>query len=252
MINIDELWQAYNETKNPTLKEQLIVEYAPLVKHIAGRMMVHISQYAEGEDLESYGVFGLIDAIDKFDPGKGAKFETYAYTRIRGAIIDHIRELDWVPRALRKKNTKMKQTITKLEEQLGREPSSCELASALGVPLDAVDDLMRESAVPTLVSFDDFIDQNFDPSFGELMANQQDSPEEQAETQEKKILLAEAISKLSDKEKLAVTLYYFDDLTLKEISAVMNVSEARVSYIHSKALGKLQAKLGRHKLMLFT
>jgi len=252
MENIDKLWKAYGESKSPELKERLILQYAPLVKYVAGRMLVHIGQHVEYDDLAGYGIFGLIDAIDKFDYTKGVKFETYASLRIRGAIIDHIRRLDWVPRTLRQKNKQLEQALAALEETLGREPTDEELAKKLDMSLDETRELMRKSSVLALVSLDDFLDQNYEASFGALVSNKQDSPEEQAEIQERKTMLADAISKLSEKEKLVITLYYFEDLTLKEISSIMKVSESRVSQIHTKAISRLQVKLGKHKSLLFS
>lgn len=252
MDNIAKLWKAYSESKSPALKEKLILQYAPIVKYVAGRMLVHIGQHVEYDDLVGYGVFGLIDAIDKFDYNKGVKFETYASLRIRGAIIDHIRRLDWVPRTLRQKNKQLEQAVASLEDSLGREPTEEELAKELSMTLDETRELMRKSSVSSLVSLDDFLDQNYEASFNSLVSDKQDSPEEQIEIRERKEMLADAISKLSEKEKLVVTLYYFEDLTLKEISSIMKVSESRVSQIHTKAISKLHVKLGKHKALLFT
>ncbi|MCL2216055.1 MAG: FliA/WhiG family RNA polymerase sigma factor [Defluviitaleaceae bacterium] len=251
MTNLDKLWQAYSTNRSPALKEKLILQYAPLVKYVAGRLLIHIGQHVEYDDLVGYGIFGLIDAIDKFDSGKGVKFETYASFRIRGAIIDHIRRMDWIPRTLRQKNKQMEQVYNQLEDELGREPTDEEIAERLGLSLDEARELMKKSSVLSLVSLDDFMDQNYEASFTPLVANRIDSPEEQTERRERKAMLADAISKLSEKEKLVVTLYYFEDLTLKEISSIMKVSESRVSQIHTKAITRLQGKLGRYKGLLF-
>jgi RNA polymerase sigma factor for flagellar operon FliA len=198
-----------------------------------------------------YGIFGLIDAIEKFDNAKGVKFETYASFRIRGAIIDHIRRMDWVPRTLRQKNKQMEQVYSQLEEELGRQPTDGELAEKLNMSIDDAQDLIKKSSVLSLVSLDDFMEQNYESSFTSLVASRVDSPEEQTEMQERKEMLADAIGKPSEKEKLVVTLYYFEDLTLKEISSIMKVSESRVSQIHTKAITRLQSKLGRYKNLLF-
>jgi RNA polymerase sigma factor for flagellar operon FliA len=252
MENIKDLWQAYGETKNPVLKEKLIVLNAPLVKFVAGRMHMHIGQHVEYDDLIGYGVFGLIDAIDKFDYSKDIKFETYASWRIRGAIIDHIRRLDWVPRTLRQKNKQMEQVYNQLEDEFGREPTEAELAERLGMDIEQTMDLMKKSSILSLVSLDDFLDQNYETTFNGLVSNKQDSPEEQAEKQERQEMLAEAIEKLTEKEKQVITLYYYEDLTLKEIAGIMLVSESRISQIHTKAIGKLQGKLGKFKSLLFS
>ncbi|MCL2199614.1 MAG: FliA/WhiG family RNA polymerase sigma factor [Defluviitaleaceae bacterium] len=252
MTNLDNLWQAYIANKTPALKEKLILHYAPLVKYVAGRLLVHIGQHVEFDDLVGYGIFGLIDAIDKYDNAKGVKFETYASFRIRGAIIDHIRRMDWVPRTLRQKNKQLEQAYTKLEDELGRQPTDEELAEKLELSVEEAQDLMRKSSVLSLVSLDDYMEQNYESSFTSLVANRVDSPEEQTERQERKAMLADAISKLTEKEKLVITLYYFEDLTLKEISSIMKVSESRISQIHTKAITRLQGKLGRYKGLLFT
>ncbi|MCL2189914.1 MAG: FliA/WhiG family RNA polymerase sigma factor [Defluviitaleaceae bacterium] len=251
MENHIELWQAYAKNKTPALKEKLIILNAPLVKFVAGRMHMHIGQHVEYDDLIGYGVFGLIDAIEKFDYGKDVKFETYASFRIRGAIIDHIRRLDWVPRTLRQKNKQMETVYAQLEEENGREPTDEELAERLGIDVAATRDLMKKSSVLSLVSLDDFLDQNYETTFNGLASNKQDSPEEMAEKQERQQMLAAAIEKLNEKEKQVITLYYYEDLTLKEISSIMGVSESRISQIHTKAIGKLQGKLGKFKSLLF-
>jgi RNA polymerase sigma factor for flagellar operon FliA len=252
MSNLDKVWEAYITNRSPALKEKLIVHYAPLVKYVAGRLLIHVGQHVEFDDLVGYGVFGLLDAIDKFDNAKGVKFETYASFRIRGAIIDHIRKMDWVPRALRKKNRQMEQAYTSLEDELGRAPTDEELAAKLEMSLDETHDLMRKSSVLSLVSLDDFMEQNYESSFTTLVANRVDSPEEQTERQERKNMLADAINNLSEKERLVITFYYVEDLTLKEISSIMKVSESRISQIHKKAIMRLQGKLGRYKSLLFT
>ena len=249
--NLDKLWQMYGETKSPAIKEKLILHYAPLVKFVAGRLVIHIGQHVEYDDLVGYGIFGLIDAIDKFDICKGIKFETYASLRVRGAIIDHIRRLDWVPRTQRQKNKQVEQAFSQLEDEMGRPPTDEELANHLKMSLEEAQELLRNSSILSLVSLDDFLDQNYENSSASLVSNREDSPEEQTEKRERKAMLAEAISKLSEKEKLVVTLYYFEDLTLKEISSIMKVSESRVSQIHTKAIGRLQGKLGRFKSLLF-
>lgn len=250
MDNMERVWKAYYKTKDPKLKEKLILEYAPLVKYVAGRLIVHIGQHVEFEDLISYGIFGLIDAIDKFDFDKGVKFETYASLRVRGAIIDNIRKLDWVPRTLRQKNKQLEQAYSELELDLGREPTEEDLASKLNLPLAEVQELLKKTSVVSLISLDDYLDQNHEVSFSGH-SSQSETPESHYEKQELKQILADAIDKLSEKEKKVITLYYFEDLTLKEISNVMGVSESRISQIHSKAVLRLQTKLGKHKSILY-
>jgi len=245
---MENTWKSYGETKDPKLKEQLILAYAPLVKYVAGRLSVHIGQHVEYDDLISYGVFGLIDAIDKFDYTKGVKFETYAALRIRGAIIDNIRKMDWVPRTLRQRNKQLEQAFTELEYELGREPTEEELSVKLNISIEETTDLLKKSSVVALISLDDYLEQNHEASFSNAA---EETPERQYEQQELKDMLIDAIDKLSEKEKKVITLYYFEDLTLKEISSIMGVSESRISQIHSKAVMRLKSKLGRHKSLLF-
>jgi len=255
MDSMSKVWQAYNTSKNAAIKEQLIIKYAPVVKFVAGRLHMHVGQHVEFDDLVGYGIFGLIDAIEKFDYAKGVKFETYASLRIRGSIIDQIRRMDWVPRNLRQKNKQLEQTHHQLEETLGREPTEDEiilaLSSKLDMPLDEAHDLVRKSSVVSLISLDDYLDQKQDTSVSGLTSNQEDSPELQAEMREREVMLIDAIDRLNEKEKQVITLYYYEDLTLKEISSIMKVSESRISQIHTKAISKLQGKLGRHKSLLF-
>ncbi len=249
--NLDGIWQAYNKSKDPELKEKLILEYAPLVKLVAGRINMHVGQYVEFEDLTSYGIFGLIDAIDKFDSEKGVKFETYASLRIRGEIIDNIRKLDWVPRTLRQKNKRLEQAYLSLETELGREPTELELAEKMDMTLEEAQDIIRKSSISTLISLDDYLDQNHEATVFSIVNSNTDSPASDYEKKELKGMLVDAINQLNEKEKKVVTLYYFEELTLKEISRIMNVSESRISQIHSKAVLKLQNKLGKYKSILF-
>ena len=250
MENVEKVWRTYRETKSPALKQTLILEYAPLVKFVAGRMLIHVGQHVEYDDLISYGIFGLMDAIDKFNIDKGVKFETYASLRIRGAIIDSIRKLDWVPRTLRQKNKEYERTCTQLEAELGREATEAEIAERLNITLEDARELMRKSTVLSLVSLDDYLEQNYESSFG--FGSPEDTPEGHFDKLELQRMLTETIEKLTEKEKTVVTLYYFEDLTLKEISGILGVSESRVSQIHSKAILRMQGRLGKYKAVLFS
>ncbi len=234
----------YCKTRKKELKDTLIVGYAPLVKLVAGRMSMHIGQYVEFEDLVSYGIFGLIDAIDKFDPDKGIKFETYASLRIRGSIIDSIRKLDWVPRTLRQKGKQLDSALLELELALGRKPTDSELAVKLSISVEAAAEMLSKPPVASLVSLDDFIEQNGEITFdyfGTIKGSE--TPERHYEKQELIKYLSQSIDKLTDKERKVITLYYYENLTLKEISKVLEVSESRISQIHTKAIFKLKASL---------
>ena len=241
--DINKAWESYAETKDPELKQQLILEYATLVKFVAGRLSVSMGQHVDYDDLVSYGVFGLIDAIDKFDYTKGVKFETYASLRIRGAIIDNIRKLDWVPRTLRQKNKLLEKAYRELEFELGREATEDELSEKLEMSSEETQKLIKQASVVSLISLDDYLDQNHEADFSAGTNIKKDSPEALYEVQEMKDMLQDAIEKLSDREKMVISLYYYEDLTLKEIGKVLEVTESRVSQLHTKAIMRLRAKL---------
>ena len=236
------LWESYTETGTADIRETLIVEYAPLVKIIAGRLSMYLGYNVEYEDLVSYGIFGLIDAIDKFDYGKGIKFETYASLRIRGAILDQIRKMDWIPRTLRQKQKKMDAALLKLEKELGRPATDEEVAAELGISIDEFYNWEGQSQASGLVSLDECLEQGTEiyTSSNQPMK----SPEEVVEKKELKEMLKSALEVLTEKEKKVVLLYYYEELTLKEISTIMEVSESRVSQLHTKALQKMKVKLG--------
>ena len=244
--HISKLWEEYTQTKSKAIKDLLIVEYAPLVKYIAGRVSVNIGYRVDNDDLIGYGIFGLMDAIDKFDYYKGNKFETYASLRIRGSIIDAIRKMDWVPRDLRQKNKQLEAAYGALETEIGREPTEEELAAKLEITVEETKTLIKKAAIVNLISLDDYLEQNHeDTSFSD-----NESPAEAYDKKEIAEILAKAIDKLTDREKQVVTLYYFEDMTLKEIAKILDVSESRVSQLHSKAVVKLRTKLGAHRAMI--
>ena len=248
--NLNNIWKEYQSTGDTELRSKLILEYAPIVKYVAGRLAIHLGQHMDFDDLISYGVFGLIDAIDKFDMLKGVKFETYASLRIRGAIIDGVRSMDWVPRTLRQKNKKVEQSYAQLETELGREPTDLELAQKLSLSVEKAKDLVQESSILSLVSLDGYLEQNSDIPFVSNSLN--DTPENHLNKQELRKILTETIESLSEKERMVVTLYYFEELSLREISKIMKVSESRISQIHSKSLLRMQGKLGEYKHTLFS
>jgi len=250
-VETEKIWVTYCKMRTPELKEKLILHYAYIVKYVAGRLSVYIGQHVDYEDMISYGIFGLIDAVEKFDYDKGVKFETYASLRIRGSIIDSLRQLDWVPRTLRQKNKQLETAYASLEAGLGREPSDAELAAELGVTVDEARDMIKKSSIVSLISLDEYLDQNHEAPVKGLRQSTANEPEADFERKETRRMLTEAIDKLSEKEKRVVTLYYFEELTLKEISMIMGVTESRISQIHSKAVLKLKAKLSNNKSMMF-
>lgn len=246
-----DLWQKYTETKSPAIREELILEYSGLVKFVAGRLSIYFGSNVDYDDMVSYGVFGLIDAIDKFDVSKGVKFETYASLRIRGSIIDSIREMDWVPRSLRQKSKELEKAYFVAGNKLGRSASDKEVADHLGISVTELQKTIDEVSSLSLLSLEDFLEQNYEIGVGAPTAERiEDSPEYHAEIGELKRILGDAINKLTEKEKLVITLYYFEELTLKEISAIMGVSESRVSQLHTRAILRLKGRIARHKSFL--
>lgn len=243
-IEKNKLWVEYSKTKSAEVREKIIVEYAPLVKIVAGRLSMYLGYNVEYDDLVGYGIFGLIDAIDKFDYDKGIKFETYASLRIRGAILDQIRKMDWIPRSLRQKQKKIDAAMSKLETELGRQATDDELAKEIGISEDELLNWQGQANVSNVVSLDEFVEASGEKEVGPIGTNSFDTPEEVIEKEEIKKLLAESIETLTDKEKKVILLYYYEELTLKEIGQVLEVSESRVSQLHTKALQKMKAKLG--------
>jgi RNA polymerase sigma factor for flagellar operon FliA len=228
----------------------LILTYSHLIKYIAGRLNIYFGSNVEYEDLVSFGVFGLIDAIDKFDLNKGVKFETYASLRIRGAIIDSIREMDWVPRSLRQKCKELEKAYWEVENELGRSATDRDIAEKLNKSVEELHKLLNEVNVSSLISLEDFLEQNYEIGMEPTSGSKQDRPEYEAELNELSEILGNAIDKLPEKEKMVLTLYYYEELTLKEISAIMKVSESRISQLHTKAIMRLRGKLARQRTLL--
>jgi RNA polymerase sigma factor for flagellar operon FliA len=253
--NIEKTWEIFLKHRDASIrqnaKEELILHYAPMIKFVVGRLNIYVGQAADLDDLMSYGIFGLIDAIEKFDNMKGVKFETYASLRIRGAVLDGIRSLDWVPRTQRQKSKQLEEAYLELEMELGREPTQDELAQWLGIEPTQVSEEIKKSSLMSLISLDDYLEQNHEASFAQPEGAGDDLPDALIAKQELKQELADAIAHLTEKEQHVVALYYYEELTLKEISKVLQVSESRVSQIHSKSMLKLRARLGKHKASLF-
>lgn len=241
-----ELWKNYAKTCSPELREKLILEYAPLVKLVAGRLLMYLGYNVEYDDLVGYGIFGLIDAIDKFDPNKEVKFETYASLRIRGAILDQIRKMDWIPRTVRQRQKKITEAIKAIELRTGKEATDDEIAEALGISSAEYDDWQSQMKVTGVVSLDEFVESGSDVSDSGSLSSRMERPEEAVEKEELKAKLAEALSQLTEKEQKVILLYYYEELTLKEISNILEVSESRVSQLHTKALNKMKTKLGSY------
>jgi RNA polymerase sigma factor for flagellar operon FliA len=243
----EEFWQEYRQKRDPRIREMFIKQYAPLVKYVAGKVAVGMPHNVEFDDLVGFGVFGLLDAIDKFDPEKNVKFKTYAVTRIRGAIFDELRTIDWVPRSVRQKTREMEEAIGSLEAQLGRTATDQEIADSLGLDEKEFIKTMIKISGTTMLSLNDVWfsgDENDKVSIGDSIESPASlNPDIIVEKDEIRRVIVEAIEELPDKEKKILVLYYYEDLTLKEIGEVLEVTESRVSQLHTKAILRLRAKL---------
>ena len=246
----EKLWDLYAKNKNPELREKIIIEYAPLVKLVAGRLSMYLGYNVEYEDLVSYGIFGLIDAIDKYDFNKNVKFETYASLRIRGAILDQIRKMDWIPRSVRQKQKKIESAMSKLETEYGRAATDEEIARELDISTEELDTWNGQAKVSNIVSLEDFIEQGSEIKMGASHNSQFEQPERVVEKAELARMLEKALDTLTEKEKSVVLFYYYEDLSLKEISRVLEVSESRVSQLHTKAIQKMKKHLGGYMGLL--
>lgn len=241
------LWEDYSKKRTAEVREKIIVEYASLVKIVAGRLSMYLGNNVEYDDLVGYGVFGLIDAIDKFDYDKGVKFETYASLRIRGAILDQIRKMDWIPRTLRQKQRKIDTALQVLEARNGKPPSDEEVANELNITVDEFENWQNQTKVTSLISLDEYLEQGSEIRVES--SNSSDSfaqPDQIVEKQEIKEILINTLESLTEKEKKVIILYYYEELTLKEISVILEVSESRISQLHTKALQKMRGRLGNN------
>ena len=246
------LWEEYAQNKDPKIREKLILEYSGLVKIVAGRLGMYLGYTVEYDDLVGYGIFGLIDAIDKFELTKGVKFETYASLRIRGSILDQIRKMDWIPRTLRQKQKKLEQAVHDLEAEYGRAATSDELSQKLEISKEELEGLVNQTQIASLVSLDEYLEQGSDIAPEGSNKSCFENPEQMIDRQELKRTLAEAIDCLNDKEKKVIAFYYYEELTLKEISRILEVSESRVSQLHTKALKKMREKIGKENMDIFS
>ena len=245
-VDREKLWEDYQRNPLPELREKLITEYAPLVKVVAGRLSMYLGYNVEYEDLVSYGIFGLIDAIDKFDLGKDVKFETYASLRIRGSILDQIRKMDWISRTVRQKQKKIEEAIRQVEAKTGRNASDEEIAKELGIPEEELNDWQSQLKVTNVISLNEFVEQGGEPVMDARKNSHFAQPEETIQEEELKNVLKDAMDLLTEKERKVILLYYYEELTLKEISNILGVSESRVSQLHTKALLKMRKKMGNY------
>jgi RNA polymerase sigma factor FliA len=246
------LWREFKETKDPPLRERLILHYSPLVKYVAGRVGAGLPPNIEQADLVSYGIFGLIDAIEKFDITRAIKFETYAISRIKGAIIDELRAIDWIPRSVRYKAREVEKAYAALEARLHRTPTEAEVASELGIALDDLHAIFSQVSFVNVIALDELL--NVGGERGDKLSlvdtledTKAEDPVAAFESEETKYLLARAINTLPEREKIVVTLYYYEGLTLAEIGQVLGVTESRICQMHTKAVLQLRGKLADQK-----
>lgn len=242
----DKLWESYQRKPVPEIREQLIIEYAPLVKIVAGRLSMYLGYNVEYDDLVSYGIFGLIDAIDKFDVAKDVKFETYASLRIRGAILDQIRKMDWIPRTVRQKQKKIDEAIRVIEAEKGHNATDEEIAEKLGLTGEELLNWQSQLKVTNLISLNDYVEQGSEPVMDATFNSHFAQPEHVIEEEELHKVLRESLELLTEKEKKVILLYYYDEMTSKEISHILEVSESRISQLHTKALGKMKKVMGAY------
>jgi RNA polymerase sigma factor for flagellar operon FliA len=238
-----EWWIRFKEKRESAARDTLAVHYMRTVKFIAGRMAIHVPSSVDLNDLIGWGTMGLLDAIDKFDHKQQIKFSTYASIRIRGAIIDQIRTLDWAPRSLRTMAREVASARDKLRQELGREPSTSDIANALGTTEEHVDDTVTQLQTAQVLSLDDYLPGEDSEEVRKVnMVSNASAPDPShlAEMQERKQLLAQAIMNLPEQQQKVLTLYYFEDLTLKEIGMVLDVSESRICQVHRAAMKTLQ------------
>ncbi|HWA68141.1 MAG TPA: RNA polymerase sigma factor WhiG [Mycobacteriales bacterium] len=247
-----ELWRDFKATGDQALRERLILHYSPLVKYVAGRVGVGLPPNIEQADLVSYGIFGLIDAIEKFDISRAIKFETYAISRIKGAIIDELRAIDWIPRSVRYKAREVEKAYAALESRLHRTPTEAEVAGELGIALDELHAIFSQVSFVNVIALDELL--NVGGERGDKLSlvdtledTKAEDPVAVFETEETKYLLARAINTLPEREKIVVTLYYYEGLTLAEIGQVLGVTESRICQMHTKAVLQLRGKLSEPK-----
>ena len=242
------LWLEFRRTNDKALRDRLILTYAPLVKYVAGRLGSGLPAHVDEGDLVSYGLLGLIGAIERYDPARDIKFETYAISRIKGAIIDELRALDWVPRSVRSRAREIERAIAELEAKLGTAPDDAQIAAKIGISVDELEESLTDISRSSIAALDELWSVSGEGDQVSLMDTIEDTqgvrPQEALDETEMREALADAIARLPEREKLVVTLYYYEELTLREIGEVLSVTESRVSQLHTKAMLRLKSRLG--------
>ncbi len=246
--DVQSLWLEFASTRSPGIRDRLILTYAPLVKYVAGRLGSGLPAHVDEGDLVSYGLLGLIGAIERFDPTRDIKFETYAISRIKGAIIDELRALDWVPRSVRARARDIERAIAELESRLGRAPSDEEISAKVGITVEELEDSLTEISRSSIAALDELWTMSGEGGDQvSLLDTIEDTdgpnPQDALAQTELREALGEAIARLPEREKLVVTLYYYEELTLREIGEVLGVTESRVSQLHTKAVLRLKSRL---------
>lgn len=253
MLKMADQWKRYKTEADPHAREKIILAYAYLAKYVVDRMPLLPNAVTGYDDLLGHAIVGLIDAVEKFDPSREIKFETYAITRIRGAVLDAIKSLNWMPRSVRSSEQELRKAYSRLEATLGRSATDEEVAGELGIDVDSLNDMLSAVGHSALISFEEVMLYGEDSADDEGLwgpPDPQGDPMFAAESEERGRLLARAIADLPEKEKLVISLYYNDGLTLKEIAKVLGVTESRACQLHSKAVVRLHGKLARHKDLL--
>jgi RNA polymerase sigma factor for flagellar operon FliA len=241
------LWQEFRRTKDKGLRDRLILTYAPLVKYVAGRLGSGLPAHVDEGDLVSYGLLGLIGAIERYDPDRDIKFETYAISRIKGAIIDELRALDWVPRSVRSRAREIERAIGELEARLGTAPTDEQIAQKIGISVDELEESLTDISRSSIAALDELWSTSGEGDQVSLLDTIEDTtgprPADALDESEMREALADAIARLPEREKIVITLYYYEELTLREIGEVLGVTESRVSQLHTKAILRLKARL---------
>jgi RNA polymerase sigma factor for flagellar operon FliA len=241
------LWQEFKRAKDKDLRDRLILTYAPLVKYVAGRLGSGLPAHVDEGDLVSYGLLGLIGAIERYDPDRDIKFETYAISRIKGAIIDELRALDWVPRSVRSRAREIERAIGELEARLGTAPTDEQIAAKIGISVDELEEALTDISRSSIAALDELWSTSGEGDQVSLLDTIEDTsglrPADVLDASELREALADAIARLPEREKLVVTLYYYEELTLREIGEVLGVTESRISQLHTKAILRLKARL---------
>jgi RNA polymerase sigma factor for flagellar operon FliA len=241
------IWVEFSRTRDKGIRDRLILTYAPLVKYVAGRLGSGLPAHVDEGDLVSYGLLGLIGAIERYDPSRDIKFETYAIARIKGAIIDELRALDWVPRSVRSRAREIERAIAELEAKTGLAPTDEQIAAKIGISVDELEESLTDISRSSIAALDELWSLSGDGDQISLMDTIEDEtgprPEAALDQTEMREALADAIARLPEREKLVVTLYYYEELTLREIGEVLGVTESRVSQLHTKAILRLKARL---------